>query len=699
MKQRGKTMKTMRFLVLIATATPLCVVAADDSASIDTSQWKCKYCVVEEGWRGELDLGLGNLSMNSFKFGEYNGINESGVFFITNANLSYRDPDASYLDLSASDLGLDSRSLTIEGGQQGKYDLFLEYNEIPHYISSTAVTPYTGSGTSSLTLPGWVPSGTTGSMPGLAASLKNIDLETQRKRLGVGLSLSTDSHWNYDINFRHDTKEGTRRIAGAFFLNTAQLVQPVDYVTDEMDVSVSYATRKLQASLSYYGSVFSNNNKSLTWDNAYTAAGSGQLALPPDNQFNQIMLSAGYNLTEKNHLSGDIAFGRMEQNEALLAATLNSSVVDPTPGTVPLTTATGTSNATINTLDAKLRLVSALSKDFKLNSTVSYNDRDNTTPRSIYDLVTTDILVTGQPTNLPYSTTKSKIKLNADYRQNSRTKLAAGYDIDILERTFQDIEKTTEQTLWGRIRTRTIDKYFVELKIAQTRRDASTVAVVNPSENTLLRKYNMADRTRDTLGLHINVTPDPRYTIALNLDFSDSEYDKSTLGLTDSSEYSLSGDISTMLDEDTFLNAFVGYEIVKSTQAGSQTFSSADWIASNDDTFDNIGLGLTHVLIDDKLDIGADISRSRSTGKIAISGTGSPLPDLKTSRDTLKLYANYHLQEMITLRADYWYEHYSSRDWALDGVSPNTIPNALTLGEQSPAYNVHVIMVSARYKF
>ena len=221
MKKRGKTMKTMRLLVLIATTTPLCAVAVDDSSlvvqSIDTSQWKCKYCEVKEGWSGELDLGLGNLSMNSFKFGEYNGINESGAFFIANANLSYRNPDASYLDLWVSDLGLDSRAFNIEGGQQGYYELFLDYNEIPHYISSTAVTPYTGNGTSALTLPGWVPSGTTGTMPSLAANLKNSDLETQRKRLGAGLSLSTDSPWNYAINFRQDTKEGSKRIAGAFY--------------------------------------------------------------------------------------------------------------------------------------------------------------------------------------------------------------------------------------------------------------------------------------------------------------------------------------------------------------------------------------------------------------------------------------------------------------------------------------------------
>ena len=694
-------MKTMGLIALIAAVISPQAVCAEDSSpdfpSVDTSKWKCKYCEVEEGWNGKLELGLGNLSANSFKFGEYNGLNESGTYFISNATLFYRDADARYLDLSISDFGLDSRALNIEGGQQGDYKLFLNYNEIPHYISSTTQTPYTGSGTTSLTLPGWVSASTTGAMPLLTASLKNVDLETHRKRLGVGLSLSTDSPWNYAINFRQDKKQGNKRIAGAVFLSTTQLIQPVDYVTDEMDVSISYYTKKLQANLAYYSSVFNNNNKSLTWDNAYTIGASGpttgQLALPPDNQFHQIVLSAAYNLSKKHHISGDIAFGRMEQNDALLAATVNTTLG------APLTTASGTSNAAIDTINAKLRWGSTLSDKLKLNATISFNDRDNNTPSSVYSLVTTDLFVTASPTNLPYSTTKSSLKLNADYQLNKMTKLTTGYDLSTLERSFQDIDKTSENTLWAKVRARSIDKFFVEVKLAQSQRDASTVNIVNPAENSLLRKYNMADRTRSTLGLHANITPELEYTIALNLDISDSEYDKSLIGLTDSSEFSLSGDISTMLNEETSLNFFMGHETVKSTQAGSQTFSTADWIASNDDTFDHIGFGMTHVITEDELDVGTNISKSRATGKIAISSGSSQLPDIKTNRDSFTFYANYHLQETLTLRGEYWYEHYSSQDWSIDGVTANTIPKAITLGELSPAYNVHVFMLSALYKF
>ena len=82
-----------------------------------------------------------------------------------------------------------------------------------------------------------------------------------------------------------------------------------------------------------------------------------------------------------------------------------------------------------------------------------------------------------------------------------------------------------------------------------------------------------------------------------------------------------------------------------------------------------------------------------------VSSAASQLPNLKTSNDSFNFYTNFQLQETLTLRADYWYEHYSSEDWALNGVFPNTIPNAITFGDLSPAYNVHIFMVSAVYKF
>ena len=72
-----------------------------------------------------------------------------------------------------------------KAGRQGKYKLLLKYDEMPHYLSDSAQTPFVGNGGASLSLPAGFPAATTGAMP-LAGTLQQVDLSTQRKRLGVG---------------------------------------------------------------------------------------------------------------------------------------------------------------------------------------------------------------------------------------------------------------------------------------------------------------------------------------------------------------------------------------------------------------------------------------------------------------------------------------------------------------------------------
>jgi len=700
-------MKIPWLFVLFALAAQLSLVAADDEPSVvvpevDTSKWKCRKCAFEEGWRLDMTLGPGYVSDDSYKFGEYNGLNEEGVYLIGDADLSYRNEDADYVDISISDIGLDSRSLAIEGGRQGSYKLFLDYNEIPRFISDSVSTPYLGSGSDDLTLPSdWVNAGTTGGMTKLQASLQDVNLGTQRKRLGAGLALTPDSPWGYQVKVRHDNKEGTERMAGSFFFDSAQLVEPIDYITDELDASVSYTTKQWQAKIAYYGSVFSNKNESLSWENPYTPivvdADDGQLALPPDNQFHQLTLSTAYQVSDRSHFSGHIAFGHMEQNEKLLQTTQNTSLVVP-----PLPA--DSANAKVETTDAKLKFISMQTDKLRLSATYTHTDRDNKTPQRTYDWVTTDAFLAGQRTNLPYSFTKDLVKLKADYKYARGTKLGFGYETEESERTFQEVEKTRENTLSVTMRQRNIDNLLLEFKFAHSERDTSSsqvVSEIDPPENILMSKYNTADRSRNSVGFYASVTPQSHYSIGINLDFSRDDYDKSVLGLTDSQDTSLNIDLTTMLSENTTASFFVGRETISSKQAGSQTFANADWFVRNDDTFDNIGFSVTHIVIQNTLEIGADFTMARSTGEIALNSGGpvEPFPDLRTELDRVKLYANYQLDEALSLRVAYWYESYDSSNWAVDDVAADTVPNLLSFGELNPSYDVNVIELAMHYRF
>jgi len=697
-------MKTSNQLLLLSmfSALPVTVVAADGgTGQPDTSKWECKLCPLQQGWSGSVDLGVGYVSDKSYKFGEYTGLNKRGGFFIGDGSARFRGADANYWNFNASDLGLDSRSLDAEGGRQGQSKLILKYDELPHYLSDSAQTPFIGSGGASLRLPAGFPAATTGAMP-LASTLQPVDLSTQRKRLGVGGSWLGTSDWDYTVKFSHETKEGTKRTAGAFFANAAQLVEPVDWVTDQVDASASYTGRRLQAKLAYYGSRFSNGNDALTWQNPFAVpatpgAVSGQLALAPDNHFHQLLASAGYQFSDRTRGSADIAWGRMTQNQNFLGSTLNAGLAVPA---LPRSSLDGRAA----TLDANLKLTSAVTQQLRLNAIYTHNERDNQTPQAIYPSVSTDMFLGAPRTNLPYSFTQDKLKLSADYKFTSLTKAAVGFDHDRRKRTFQEVDTTKEDTFWGKITTRALDKVDMTLKLAHGERHGSAyqaVPAIQPPENPLLRKYNMANRDRDSAGLRIDIAATNTINVGLGAESSKDDYSDSAIGLTSGRDLSLNGDISWMVTEQTSLHLFANRQEIKSKQYGSQTFSTPDWSGENKDTINTIGIGVKHAAIKDKLDVGADYTMSRSHSDITVNtgASNSGFPQMTTSLDSVKLYANYRLKDNLSLLGSYWYEHYDTRNWMLDGVTPSTIPNVLTFGEQAPRYHVHVIRVSVRYKF
>ena len=698
-------MKTSNQLLLfsVLSALPVTVVAADGGmGQPDTTKWECKLCPDEQqGWSGSVDAGVGNVSHGSSKFGEYTGLNKQGGFFTGEGSARFRAANAYYWNINASDLGLTSRSLDAEGGRQGQYKLILKYDELPHYLSDSAQTPFIGNGGESLRLPAGFPAATTGAMP-LASTLQQVDLSTQRKQLAAGGSWIGPSNWEYAVKFTHETKEGMKRTAGAFFTNSAQLVEPVDYVTDQVDVSAAYTGAGLQAKLAYYGSRFGNSNDALMWQNPFAVpatpgAVAGQLALPPDNQFHQFLASAGYQFSDRTRGSAEIAWGRMTQNQSFLASTLNTGLVVPgLPG--------GSLDGRATTFDANLKLTSAVTEQFRLNAVYAHNDRDNQTPQASYPSVSTDMFLGTARTNLPYSFTQDKLKLSADYRFTSITRGSVGFDHDRRKRTFQEVNTTNEDTLWGKITTHTMDKIDMTLKLAHGERKGSSyqaVPGIQPPENPLLRKYNMANRDRDSAGLRVDIAATDSVNIGLGAESNKDDYSDSAIGLTSGRDLSMNADVSWMVTEQTSLHLFANRQEIKSNQRGSQTFSTPDWSGENRDAINTVGIGVKHAAIKDKLDLGADYTVSRSRSDISVNtGASNPaFPNLSTSLDSLKLYANYRLKDNWSLLAGYWYERYDTKNWMLEGVTPSTIANVLTLGEQPPRYHVNVIRLAARYRF
>lgn len=693
-------MKTSNTLFLLV-ALGLLARAEAATAAPDTSAWKCSACPFPKGTTGSVEAGVGVVSEESARFGDYTGLQRKGAHAVLGGTLSSRSETGFYADLGASDLGLDNRSLLARGGQGGLYGLQIGYSELPRHFFGDAFTPFGGAGGDTLTLPPGFRASNTAAMP-LATTLQPVDLGYKRTRLDLGGSWMALQDWTLRVGFSRDVRDGTRAVYGAFGTVASQLVAPVDQVTDQLEVSAAYTTRQLQLSLGYLVSRFDGGPQALTWDNPFLAlvpgADRGQLALAPDNQLHQLTGSAGWTISPGVRASADFALGRLTQNASYLDPTLNTLLATRVP---PLPA--GSLDGRVITFNGNAKLSATPVPELRLQAVYARDVRDNQTDRLSYPLVGSDAFVdTAARTNTPFSLTQDRLKLSADYRGFAAVKLSAGAEQDNRLRNFSEALTTRETTVWARAGLQPREDLALALKLTSARREHTSYGTAiwfGAPENPLLRKYNLARRERDTAGARADYTVNEKISVGLSADYANDAYDESVVGLRGARSVNAGLDVTAALGERTQLTAFAQSERIRSHQGGSD--AGTDWTALNEDRFDLVGVGIKHSLLAGKLDVGADVSVSRSRSDVSVdAGRPDPsFPAAKTSLDSVRLHASYKLQDNLWLSGSFWHERYTSQDWRLDGVMPATVLNLLSLGAQAPQYNVNVLRLAMRYRF
>ena len=694
-------MRTFRPLFLLGT---LSAAVSSALAAVDTSQWKCESCPFEKDqFSATVDGGVGVVSEDSAKFGDYTGLDKKGAYLLAGGSARYRSAGGFFGSINAADLGLDSRSAAAEAGREGLFALRLGYSEIPRHLTDTALTPFLGNGGAVLSLPAGFPAATTASMP-LASTLQPVELGYTRKRFDLGATAIGGESWTYRVTWRRDVRDGTQRSAGSFFTNSSQFAAPLDQTTDQLEVSTSYAGRRFQATLGAQLSLFRNGQESLTWSNPFVpvtaGADTGQLALAPDNKFWQLTGSAGYDITPRLRASAEFAFGRMTQDADFLAPTLNPNLAPAAQSAMP-----GQSlNGRADTFSSSVRVTATPIDALRLNATYARDERDNKTPSENYPAVSTDAFLGVTPrTNQPFSFKQDRFKLDADYRLFAKVRASIGAEQDNRERTLQEVVTTRETTYWGQVGAQAREDLSLSFKLAHGVRSSSSYGIatwINPPENPLLRKFNLADRTRNKGSARADATIAENVSIGFNVDVADDDYRHSTIGLLDARSIDFGADASVAINDQTQVFLFAQTERIRSRQTGSQVFAQPDWTAHNKDTVNVAGLGIKYAALKGKLDLGADFSIARMRNDITVDAGPSdpPFPAAKASRDSIKLRANYRVKDNWSVLCTYGYERYTSDDWRLDGVLPATIPNMLTFGEQAPHYRVHLFGLALRYR-
>lgn len=264
--------------------------------------------------------------------------------------------------------------------------------------------------------------------------------------------------------------------------------------------------------------------------------------------------------------------------------------------------------------------------------------------------------------------------------------------------------KTRETTVWGRAAAPLVEGVSMSLKGAHADRRSSTYGVaswVQPPENPLLRKVNLAPRKRDSGNLRIDASVTENVAVGLFAEAAKDDYHDTTIGLQSGRSSQVGVDLSVAVTDFTQLNAFMQTERMRTRQAGSQVFAQPDWWADTRDHYDVLGFSLKHSAMKGRLELSGDLtfSRAKSDMVVDIQTLTPAFPSARTDIDTLRLNGSYRYNESITFVGGWWYERYHADNWRLDGVLPDTIANLLASGEQAPRYTVHVLRLGVRYKF
>ena len=335
---------------------------------------------------------------------------------------------------------------------------------------------------------------------------------------------------------------------------------------------------------------------------------------------------------------------------------------------------------------------------------------------------------------------ENQVKVDVGYRILSRSKVSLGYEYDRIDRDYQEVQYTDEHTFSAKVRSNPMANVSGWLKFSHMIRDnpdyqgnapfldsytPQYVATLPPDEQFQndpgLRKYYLAALTQNAIRGVISYTPLPSWGFTLDASYLDGDFTNSPLGLQNRKMGSGTLDVSYSPDENANAHAFVTYEGRKYDQTGcsfngvvppaavnnacilTPPAPQRQWTADTEDNSITAGLS-GEWKIGKKWQFGMDYTFTKSQTNIDISGGQQVqplfnLPQLDSTRHRLGLRLDYQLRKQLLLRMSYLFERLDTEDFALDGVEPNSVPQLITLGNQSPSYTANVFGLALAYQW
>lgn len=700
------------------------------------------------------------VSEDSFKYGQYNGLSEKGFYFSgaldMNAMPAMDEEQATgFWRLRADNLGLETGSFEFIGGRQGNYTFSVSVDNYLSVGNDSGRTPFSGQGSDILFLPSdWTAANTTNGMS-LDGALFSVRPELERNQLMLEFTRHFSDQWALTARYSYERKSGEKITGAAFYIDAANphaaiLPMPVDYENNQIDLVLDYVATRLQMQLSYLFSDLDNRYDTLFWQNPYAGAfipvvdypnGYGGYDLPSDTKFQQIRFSGNYRFASNLKLRIDGSAGQSEIEDGLSPYTINPLLVVETP--LPIDKI----GDELDTRHLYVSLLYNMSRRFTLNVKYRFDARENNLASYPWQYVRADSIDQSPALkaifNQPHETSKEKYTVEGTWRLPRSARLTLGYDFNTVDRTFSSVEETEEDTARIEFKMRFFDKLTARIEYSESNLSGSdyqwsqsffnslTVAQINLipdnqrfNNHPLLRQYHLANRESQIGKFQLLYLMNDAWNFTLDSNFSSRDYDKSELGLTETTQYMVNLSANYMPSDAISSYFWVSLGESETEQTGRAfrggiekpanvvvppfpdgSDPSRNWDLEEEGETRSIGAGIDWQLIENKLALTADYVYVKTTleDTFEVFGArdlaGEDLPEQETTMHQFTLAINYHWRPECSFRFSYEYYRYDSEDWAIDGVGLDTISKVLTLGEESPNDIINVLSVSAWYRF
>lgn len=379
------------------------------------------------------------------------------------------------------------------------------------------------------------------------------DMQVRRDILGGKVKYEATPSFFIDIDASTTGRTGEMPWNASYaFNNVVQLAVPIDQRNNELRAGTEWVNPKGMLRLDYWGSFFTNDIQTLTWDNpirgtdfsngllppsgpfdpsAYSngnGAAYGQAALWPSNTLNSIGATGMFKPLRHTTVNGNLNYTFMRQNEALLPWTLNTSINNPTvlayyPGLQTLPRASA--EAAVNSTNWLVNLNSRALKFVTIQARYRYNEHANNTHhfdgrqfvtfdgavRSISDDPNTPHL---EGISEYFQITRKNFDANGTFGLREFGSIRVGYANEIFDREGRGFSEVTENTFRLAYDARLFDYVTVRASLDEGRRRGDGYILSGIDYETGpggtqpgLRYFDEADRDRTRGMLVFSVNP------------------------------------------------------------------------------------------------------------------------------------------------------------------------------------------------